>query len=95
MEEIIKTDRKNAKKLNNFFSNVINHFDIPQYSQADQILNNEKDPVVKDSIKDMNHRIIIAMRECCTYSKFSFSFIEKTDILKEVKDFQLNKATQD
>ena len=32
--------------------------------------------------------------EWCTNSKFSFSFIEKTDILKEIKNLQVNKASQ-
>ena len=32
--------------------------------------------------------------EWCTNSKFSFSFIEKTDILKEIKNLPVNKASQ-
>ena len=41
------------------------------------------------------HPSIIAIKENCTSkSDFNFSFVEKTDILKEIKILQSNKATQ-
>ena len=43
-EEIIKTDQANAKVLNNFFSNVIKHLEIPLYNQVDPICQNIKEP---------------------------------------------------
>ena len=66
--EIIKTDQANAKVLNNFFSNIMKHLEIPQFSQIDPISHDMKDPV----IKYRNHPSIIAIEETCTYSKFSF-----------------------
>ena len=41
-----------------------------------------------------NHPSIIAIKERCTNSIVSFSFIEKKDILNKIKNFQVNKATQ-
>ena len=95
MKEIIKTDQETKRKLNNSFSNIIKNIDIPQYNQAGQIFKNVKEFVIKTIIKDRNHCSIIAIKERCTYSKFSFSFIEKNDIFKKIKDLQINKATQD
>ena len=83
-EEIIKTNQVNAKVLNNFFSNIIKNLEIPQYNQVDPICRNIKDPVIKAIIKYRNHPSIITIKERCTNSKFSFSFIEKNDILKEI-----------
>ena len=41
------------------------------------------------------HSSIIATKENCTSkSNFTFSFVEKVDILKEIKMLQSNKATQ-
>ena len=41
------------------------------------------------------HPSIIAIKENCTSkSNFNFSFVEKVDILKEIKMLQSNKATQ-
>ena len=37
----------------------------------------------------------MAIKERCTNSKFGFSFLKKRDILKEIKNLQINKATQD
>ena len=63
--------------LNNFFSNIIKNLEIPQYNQVDPICQNIKDSVIKAIIKYRNHLSIIAFKERCTNSKFSFSFIEK------------------
>ena len=41
-----------------------------------------------------NHPSIIAIKERCTNSIVSFSFIEKKDILNKIKNFQVNKTTQ-
>ena len=76
-EEIIKIDQAKAKVLNNFFSNIIKHPEIPQYNLVDPIGQNIKDPVIKATIKYRNLPSIIAIKERCTNSKFSFSFIEK------------------
>ena len=94
-EEIIKTDQENAKVVNNFFSNIIKNLEIPEYNQVDPICQNIKHPFIKVIIKYRNHPSIIEIKERCTNSKFSFSFIEKNYILKEIKNLQINKATQD
>ena len=76
-EKIIKTNQANAKVLNNFFSNAIKNLEIPQYNQVDPIGQNIKDPVIKAIIKSSrNLPRIIAIKERCTNSKISFSFIE-------------------
>ena len=93
-KEIIKTDQANAKVLNNF-SNIIKNFEIPLYNQVDPICQNVRNPVIQAIIKYKNRHSIIAIKERCTNSKFSFSFIEKNHILKEIKNLQINKATQD
>ena len=81
--------------LNNFSSNTIKNLENPQYNQADTICQNIKDPVIKTIIKYRNPPRVIAIKERCTNSRFSFSFIEKKYILKEIKNLQIKKATQD
>ena len=90
-EEIAKTDQ--AKVLNNFSSNTIKNLENPQYNQADTVCQNIKDPVIKTIIKYRNPPRVIAIKERCTNSRFSFSFIEKKNILKEIKNLQIKKAT--
>ena len=81
-EQNIKTDQTNAKVLNSLFSYFVNNLEIPQYNQLDPICQNKKYPVIKAIIKYRNHPSIIAIKKRCTNSKFSFSFIEKNDVLK-------------
>ena len=80
--------------LSNFFPNIIKNLDVPQYNQADPISQNVKDPLIK-AIICKNRPSIIPVKERNTKSKFSFSFILKNDILREIKNLQTNKATQD
>ena len=75
-------DQTNAKVLNSLFSYFVNNLEIPQYNQLDPICQNKKYPVIKAIIKYRNHPSIIAIKKRCTNSKFSFSFIEKNDVLK-------------
>ena len=93
-ETIIITDQANPAMLNNFFSNIVKNLEIPQYNQVDSICQNIKDPVFKAIIKYRNHPNIIPIKARCANSKFSFSFIEKKNVLKEIKNLQINKATQ-
>ena len=76
-KENYKTDQANAKLLNNFFSNIMKNIEISQYNQVDQISQNIKVPVINGIIRYKNHPSIIAIKERCTNSKSSFSFIEK------------------
>ena len=94
-KEITKIDQTNAKVLNNFFSNIIKNLEISLYNQVEPICQNIKDPLIKAIIKKKNQPIIIAIKERYTNSKFSCSFTEKNDVLKEIKYLQINEATQD
>ena len=78
--------------MNDFFSNVITNLNIPQTDRTSENIN---DPVIKTIVKYRAHPSIIATKENCTSrSNFNFSFVEKVDILKEIKMLQSNKATQ-
>ena len=81
--------------MNEFFSNVVTNLNITQFNQIDQISENISDPVIKAIVKYRAHPSIIVIKENCTSkSNFNFSFVEKVDILKEIKMLQSNKATQ-
>ena len=46
-------------------------------------------------LKYRAHPSIIAIKETCDLSTcFNFLFVDKEDILKEIKHFKVNKATQ-
>ena len=94
-DKIIRSDEETAKVLNEFFSNVVTNLNIPQFNQIDRTSDNISDPVIKAIMKGRTHSNVTAIKENCTSkSNFNFLFIEKVDILKEIKLVQLNKATQ-
>ena len=94
-DKIIRSDKETAKVLNQFFSNVITNLNIPQFNQIDRSSENISDPVIKAIVKYRAHPSVTAIKENCTFkSNFNFLFVEKVDILKEIKMLQSNKATQ-
>ena len=77
------------------FSNVVTNLNIPQFNQIDRTSENISDPVIKAIVKNRAHPSVIEIKENCTSkSNFNFSFVEKVDILKEIKMLKSNKATQ-
>ena len=93
--KIKRSDKETAKVLNEFFSNALTNLNIPQFNQIDRKSENINNSVIKGIVKYRAHPSIIAFKENCTSkSNFNFSFVEKVDILKEIKMLQSNKATQ-
>ena len=81
--------------MNNFFSTIIQNLKIPQYKEQDPISASISDPVIRAIIKYRAHPSIIAIKENYNSStRFNFSFVDKEDILKEIKNLKSNKATQ-
>ena len=60
-----------------------------------KLTENISDSVIRAIVKYRVHPSIIVIKENCTCkSNFNFSFVEKVDILKEIKMLQSNKGTQ-
>ena len=92
-DKIIRSDNETTKVLNEFFANIVTNLNIPQFNQIDRTFENISDPVIKAIVKYRAHPSIIAIKENCS-PNFNFSFVEKVDILNEIKLLQSNKATQ-
>ena len=93
--KILKNDKETAKVLNNFFSTIFQNLKIPQFKEQDPISSSISDPVVSSIVKYRAHPSIIAIKEFFNSSTpFNFLFVDKEDILKEIKNLKANKATQ-
>ena len=94
-DEIIKTEKGTAKVLNAFFSNIVQNLDIQQCNVNDPICENINDPLLKAILRYRNHPSIVAIKKFCnSKSHFSFKDVQKEDILKEVNNLNINKATK-
>ena len=92
-DEIIKTEKGTSKVLNTFFSNIIQNLGIQQYNVDDPICENINDPLLKAIVRYRNHPSIVAIKKFCN-SKSYFQNVQKEEILKELNNLNINKATQ-
>ena len=91
--EIIKTEKGNAKVLHAFFSNIVQNLDTQQYNVDDPICENINDPLLKDIIRYRNHPSIVAIKKFFnSESHFSFKNVQKEEILRELNTLNINKA---
>ena len=66
-----------VKRLSNFF-----------------LTNHAEERIERERLGYMAYASIIAVKENCNLSTFfNFSFVDKEDILKEIKNFKVNKPT--
>ena len=91
--KILKNDKETAKILNNFFSTIIQNLKIPQFKEQDPISASISDPVVSSIVKYRAHPSITAIKENFNLrTPFNFLFVDKEDILKEIRNLKV--ATQ-
>ena len=95
MMKSLKLKKGTAKVLNAFFSNIVQNLDIQQYNVDDLICENINDPLLKAIVRYRNHPSIVAIKKFCnSKSHFSFKNIQKKEILKELNNLNISKATQ-
>ena len=94
-DEIIKTEKGTAKVLNVFFSKIVENLDNQQYNVDDLICENINDPLLRAIVRYRNHPSIVTIKKFCnSKSHFSFKNVQKEEIIKELNNPNINKATQ-
>ena len=94
-DEIIKSEKGTGEVLNTFFSNIVQNLDIQQNNVDDPICENINDPLLKAIVRYRNHASIVAIKKFCnSKSHFSFKNVQMEEILKELNNRNINKATQ-
>ena len=80
---------------NKIFSNIIATLGIPQYNKTAPLSHNIGDPLMKAIMKYRFHPSIFAIKKNCNSSvSFSFSQVERHEIMKEINNLKTDKATQ-
>ena len=93
-EEMTNVDEKNAKLLNDFFSNAVKNLKITEYHQADPLTDNISHPMFKVIIKFRNLPSVTPIKNLKNNSTFSFCGVSIESIIKEIKKLSTRKATQ-
>ena len=81
-DKIITTYDGNAKILNSFFSNVVQHLKIPEFKHIDLSGECISHPALKAIIKFRNHPSVSAIRNAFNSQSFNFSKVSVDDVLK-------------
>ena len=95
-EKIITNDKEIAKVLNDFFSNIIKTLNIPKKDHTDSIVENVRDPILKAILKYRKNTSILAIkRRIKSGPVFTFNHIMEEEVLKEIKNLDAWKASQE
>ena len=95
-DKVIKHDKETAKVLNNFLSNIIKNLSISQFNPEDPICEKILDPLVRVIARYRKHPSIVAInRKCDSKLRFDLQFIDRKNVLKEIKNQFKSKATQE
>ena len=84
-DKLVSDNTEIANCLNNFFSNIIKNLEIPMYEVKDSFHQNIESPTLKAVLKYRNRSSIIS----------NFSCIDKNTVLKEIRNLNRAKASQD
>ena len=95
-EKITTNDKEIAKVLNVFFPNIIKALNIPKKDHTDSIAQNVRNPTLKVILKYLKHPSILAIkRRIKSGPVFTFNHITKEDVIKEIKNLDTSKASQE
>ena len=94
-DKIITNDKKIAKVLNDFLSNIIKTLNIPKKNHTDSIIENVRDPTLKAilNIYRKHHSILAIKKRIKSDAVFNFNHITKEDVTKEIKNIDTSKAS--
>ena len=94
-DNIVENDKNTASVLNEFFSNIITTLVIPKYNETEPLSRKIGDPLTKAIIIHRFNPSIVAIEENCNSClSFSFSQVERDEIMKENNNLKTNKAKQ-
>ena len=90
----IRNDCDTENVLNTFFLNNVRNLKIPEYTTCDPLFEKNSDPFLKSIVKYRNHPNILKIGEVChsnSATNFSFSIVQRKQILKEITRISLSK----
>ena len=93
--KIVKPMLSKKIKSNERITLIENDEIIKTEKGDDPIFENINDPLLKAIVRYRNHPSIVAIKKFCnSKSHFSFKNVQKEEILKELNNLNINKATQ-
>ena len=94
---LITENKDLGKTFNNFFSNIVNNIGMEDVPGNGSNLSNIDDPILKVIAKYENHPSILRIKKYMKekYLNFSFEFVNKPKISKEINNLDDKRACQE
>ena len=86
---------KNAETFNNLFTSAVSNLNIPPFVDPSVEINHIEDPTLRIIEQYKSHPSVVATNEKNLIKKFSFEYIPKSDVKKEILNLVVSKASQD
>ena len=86
---------KNAETSNNLFTSAVSNLNIPPFVDPSVEINHIEDPTLRIIEQYKSHPSVVATNEKNLIKKFSFEYIPKSDVKKEILNLDVSKASQD
>ena len=92
---ILENNDKIAETFNNFFTSAVSNLNIPPFVDPSVEIDHIEDPILRIIEQYKNHPSIVALTEKKLNKQFSFEYIPKSDVKKEILILDVSKASQD
>ena len=92
---ILVNNDKIAETFNNFFTRAVSNLNIPPFVDQSVEIEHIEDPILSIIERYKNHPSIVAIKEKNLNKQFSFEYIPKSDVKREILNLDVSKASQD
>ena len=92
---ILENNDKIAETFNNFFTSAVSNLNIPPFVDPSVEIDHIEDPILRIIEQYKNHPSIVAINENNLAKQFSFKYIPKSDVEREILNLDVSKASQD
>ena len=92
---ILENDDKIAETFNNFFTSAVSNLNIPLFVDPSMEIDHIEDPILRIIEQYKNNPSIVAINENNLAKQFSFKYIPKSDVEREILNLDVSKASQD
>ena len=92
---ILENNDKIVETFNNFFTSAVSNLNIPLFVDPSVEIDHIEDPILRIIEQYKNHPSVVAIKGKNLNEQFSFDYIPKSDIKKEILNLDVSKASQD
>ena len=92
---ILGNNDKIAETFNNFFTSAVSNLNILPFVDPSVEIDHIEDPVLRIIEQYRNHPSVVAINENNLTKQFSFKYIPKSDVEREILNLDVSQASED